>query len=89
MVNELLRNLILQNLHDHEFLIEKQDVEIFREQLSKIKYFTFQILFLFYLRFTNFSSTIVSPVFSIYACTSLDRAGIFPLRSQNEGVIIN
>jgi len=36
MVDEQLTNLILQNLHDHEFLIEKQVVEKYREQLSKI-----------------------------------------------------
>ena len=38
---------------------------------------------------TNFSRTIVSAAFSIYACNSLDRAGIFPLRSQNDGVSID
>jgi hypothetical protein len=40
-------------------------------------------------KLTNFSRTIVSPVFSIYASNSLDRAGIFPLRSQNDGVSID
>ncbi len=35
MVDEQLTNLVLQNLHDHEFLIEKQVVEKYREQLSK------------------------------------------------------